>query len=228
MRKGSFWFKIIFSTFFFILAIVIILFDWAKENITGMVITLFIIAFLPWIIKYVKSVDAFGVKVELVSEQQKKKIDEIIEPISKEEIDSILNGNKYKLNGNKYKKEKKIYQCNAINSILNSDDEISKLVLGRYEIEKIIRKLSEKNNLDISAKSTISLAKELYKNKYISSNEYESIEELMPILNKAIHSNLNDVDQSQIDWIIQKVIRIIEYLDYRHVIGKDYADWLRI
>ena len=103
MRKGSFWFKIIFSTFFFILAIVIILFDWAKENITGMVITLFIVAFLPWIIKYVKSVDAFGVKVELVSEQQKKKIDEIIEPISKEEIDSILNGNKYK-------KEKKIYR----------------------------------------------------------------------------------------------------------------------
>ena len=124
--------------------------------------------------------------------------------------------------------KKKIYQCNAINSILNSDDEISKLVLGRYEIEKIIRKLSEKNNLDISAKSTISLAKELYKNKYISSNEYESIEELMPILNKAIHSNLNDVDQSQIDWIIQKVIRIIEYLDYRYVTGKDYADWLRI
>ena len=221
MRKGSFWFKIIFSTFFFILAIVIILFDWAKENINGMVITLFIIAFLSWIIKYVKSVDAFGVKVELVSEQQKKKIDEIIEPISKEEIDSILNGNKYK-------KEKKIYQCYAINSILNSDDEISKLVLGRYEIEKMIRKLSEKNNLDISAKSTISLAKELYKNKYISSNEYESIEELMPILNKAIHSNLNDVDQSQIDWIIQKVIRIIEYLDYRYVTGKDYADCLRI
>ena len=197
------------------------MFDWAKENITGMVITLFIIAFLPWIIKYVKSVDAFGVKVELVSEQQKKKIDEIIEPISKEEIASILNGNKYK-------KQKKIYQCNAINSILNSDDEISKLVLGRYEIEKIIRKLSEKNNLDISAKSTISLAKELYKNKYISSNEYDSIEELMPILTKAIHRNLNDVDQSQIDWIIQKVIRIIEYLDYRYVTGKDYADWLRI
>lgn len=221
MSKSSFWFKIIFSTFFFILAIVIILFDWAKENINGMVITLFIIAFLPWIIKYVKSVDAFGVKVELVSEQQKKKIDEIIEPISKEEIDSILNDNKYK-------KEKEIYQCNAINSILNSDDEISKLVLGRYEIEKIIRKLSEKNNLDISAKSTIYLARELYKNKYISSNEYESIEELMPILNKAIHSNLNDVDQSQIDWIIQKVIRIIEYLDYRYVTGKDYADWLKI
>lgn len=88
--------------------------------------------------------------------------------------------------------------------------------------------MSEKNNLDISAKSTISLAKELYKNKYISSNEYESIEELMPILNKAIHSNLNDVDQSQIDWIIQKVIRIIEYLDYRYVTGKDYADWLKI
>ena len=88
--------------------------------------------------------------------------------------------------------------------------------------------MSEKNILDISAKSTISLAKELYKNKYISSNEYESIEELMPILNKAIHSNLNDVDQSQIDWIIQKVIRIIEYLDYRYVTGKDYADWLRI
>lgn len=221
MSKSSFWFKIIFPTFFFILAIVIILFDWAKENINGMVITLFIIAFLPWIIKYVKSVDAFGVKVELVSEQQKKKIDEIIEPISKEEIDSILNDNKYK-------KEKEIYQCNAINSILNSDDEISKLVLGRYEIEKIIRKLSEKNNLDISAKSTIYLARELYKNKYISSNEYESIEELMPILNKAIHSNLNDVDQSQIDWIIQKVIRIIEYLDYRYVTGKDYADWLKI
>lgn len=50
----------------------------------------------------------------------------------------------------------------------------------------------------------------------------------MPILNKAIHSNLNDVDQSQIDWIIQKVIRIIEYLDYRYVTGKDYADWLII
>ena len=121
-------------------------------------------------------------------------------------------------------------ESNVEESTLSSGEvnKLKEVLAGKYEIEKIIRKLSEKNNLDISAKSTISLAKELYKNKYISSNEYESIEELMPILNKAIHSNLNDVDQSQIDWIIQKVIRIIEYLDYRYVTGKDYADWLRI
>lgn len=137
MRKGLLCFKVIFTIFFFGMAIFIILSDWAKDNINGMVISLFLISSLPWIIDNIKSFDAFGVKVELVSEQQKKKIDEIIEPISKEEIDSILNDNKYK-------KEKEIYQCNAINSILNSDDEISKLVLGRYEIEKIIRKLSKK------------------------------------------------------------------------------------
>lgn len=101
------------------------------------------------------------------------------------------------------------------------------LVLGRYELEKIIRKLAEKYDLEAS-KPVYGICKELYEKDYISDNEYAIIKEILPILNKAIHFQIENVDERQIEWLRNKIIVILEHLDYRYKTNKDFNDWLRI
>lgn len=218
MKDKSIYFKVIFSITFFGLFIFMICSDWAKENINAVSISILILAFLPWIIKYIKSVEMFGVKAEIISEKKMQEVDKMIKPINIQEGESI---------NNYYKKDSSNIHCDIYESVLNAQDSISKLVLGRYELEKIIRKLAEKYNLTTSIPIS-KMCMELHEKNYISDNEYAIIREILPILNKAIHCQIENVDEEQIDWIRNKVIIILEHLDYRYKTGKDFDAWLRI
>lgn len=222
MKDRTIYFKLIFTITFLGLFIFMICSDWAKENINATSIAILLLAFLPWIIKYIKSVEMFGVKAEIISKEKMQKVDDIMKPITNKEIDNIINNCEVIDN-----ETNNIIHCDIYNSVLNAEDSISKLVLGRYEIEKIITKLAEKYNIPTSMPIS-KIYRELYNQKYISDNEYEIIKEILPILNKAVHSKLDDVDQEQIDWIRNKIIVILEHLDYRYKTGKNFDDWLRI
>lgn len=68
----------------------------------------------------------------------------------------------------------------------------------------------------------------MHEKDYISDNEYAIIKEILPILNKAIHSQIENVDERQIEWIRNKIIVILEHFVYRYKTNKDFNDWLRI
>ena len=213
MKDKTIYFKVVFSITFFGLFIFMICSEWAKENINALSIGILLIAFLPWIIKYIKSVEMFGVKAEIISEKEMNKVDDMIKPNIIKETENIING---------------IEESNqTIHCVINAQDSISMLVLGRYELEKIIRKLAEKYALEAS-KPVYGICKELNEKDYISDNEYAIIKEILPILNKAIHSQIENVDERQIEWIRNKIIVILEHLDYRYKTNKDFNDWLRI
>lgn len=218
MKDRTIYFKLIFTVTFLGLFIFMISSKWAKENINATSIAILLLAFLPWIIKYIKSVEMFGVKAEIISKEKMQKVDDMMKPITNNEIDNIINN---------CGENNKIIHTDIYDSVLNAEDSISKLVLGRYELEKIIRKLAEKYNLSTYAPIT-QIYKELYNKNYISDNEYSIIKEILPILNKAVHSEIDNVDQEQIDWIRNKIIVILEHLDYRYKTGKNFDDWLRI
>ena len=63
-----------------------IFFNWFRNRINSTIIILLIIAFIPWLVNYIKSLEAFGMKVDLLSNEKKDKIDEEIEKISKNAI----------------------------------------------------------------------------------------------------------------------------------------------
>lgn len=218
MKDKTIYFKVVFSITFFGFFIFMICSEWAKENINALSIGILLIAFLPWIIKYIKSVEMFGVKAEIISEKEMNKVDDMIKPNIIKETENIING---------IEESNQTIHCDAYNSVINAQDSISMLVLGRYELEKIIRKLAEKYDLEAS-KSVYGICKELHEKDYISDNEYAIIKEILPILNKAIHSQIENVDERQIEWIRNKIIVILEHLDYRYKTNEDFNDWLRI
>jgi len=227
MKDKTICFKLIFTSTFIGLFIFMICSEWAKENINNRSIAILLIAFLPWIIKYIKSIEMFGIKAELVSEKKMKEVDDIMQTITKEEIDKTFSNDSDDEEKNKDKKDNTIIHCDIYDSVLNAEDSISKLVLGKYELEKIIKKIAKKYNISTSMHTTL-ICKELYNQKYISDKEYSIIKEILPILNKAIHSEIDSVDEGQIDWIKNKIIMILDHLDYRYKTGKDFDDWLKI
>ena len=129
-----------------------ICFDWFRERIDATVITLFVIAFLPWLAKYVKSLEAFGIKTELVSSDKKEEMEQNSSKLNVEEKEVIktdIKIDKTKPIGS----EENPFVIESINSIHESKDIVEKLVLIRYGIEKELKLLCKNNNLQCSRQS---------------------------------------------------------------------------
>lgn len=212
MKDKEIWFKIIFSFTFVGIAIFMILSDWAKQNITNTSIALILIAFLPWILKYIKSMEFFGIKTELFSKQEIDKVNEVVKDIEKaddEENIEPVSTDKVKI------EDEKIVVIESINSISEANDLITKLVLTRFELEKLMKKFCDKYN--VSSIGTIqSIAQRLYKNNYIDRSEYEAINEILPILNKAIHSDIDNIDKEQLLWVVEKGSSLLVHLELNY------------
>lgn len=223
MKNNSLKFKIIFSSTFIILAILIVSFDWFRERIDNKVITLIIISFIPWIIKYIKSLEAFGVKAELFSEEQKKKVEINIEKIDnstyndgkQNNIDNEINFEKDVITFDNYKYTKNnknaIVLLESMIDVDETDDILTKIVLFRYQMEKIIKLMCDENDIEyINIRKS---SKALYNKNIIKNYEYDLINQLLPILNKAIHSDLDSVNSYDIHWIIEKCSLLLEHLE---------------
>ena len=64
--------------------------NWFRSRIDFTVIILFLIAFTPWLARYIKSLEAFGVKLDLLSQEKINKIDEGFSKINKETLDKKI------------------------------------------------------------------------------------------------------------------------------------------
>ena len=75
-------FKIFFSFTFILLGILRIASNWFQKRIDTTVIALFLIAFIPWFVKYLKSLEAFGTKASFeIPEEKKKEVDKATETL---------------------------------------------------------------------------------------------------------------------------------------------------
>lgn len=74
------WFKLIFSLTFFVMVVIYTFFKNIKIDTTTIVLVLMI--FLPWIVKYLKSLELNGIgKIELISEEERQRLNEKVNKI---------------------------------------------------------------------------------------------------------------------------------------------------
>ncbi len=199
-------FKIIFSATFVLLAILMVFIDWFKNRIDFTIISLIMIAYLPWVVKYIKRLEAFGVKADLVTEEKKEEINKNIEKISP----NITNINISNSNQNDIIDNTKLITFESINSINEINDTIQKLVLLRYQIENILKKLCTKEKID-SFRNIRDMSKKLYDKKILKKYEVNLINDLLPVLNKAVHADLNQL--YEVDWVISNGIALLAQLE---------------
>lgn len=200
-----------------------ICFDWFRERIDATVITLFVIAFLPWLAKYVKSLEAFGIKTELVSSGKKEDMEQNSSKLNVEEkkvIKTDIKIDKTKPIGS----EENPFVIESVNSIYESKDIIEKLVLIRYGIEKELKTLCKNNNLQYSKQSIRNIIDMLRKNNILKNNACNLILDLLPILNKAVHSDISNIDEEDLQWVIDKGVAILIHLEI--IIQKPDAYWM--
>ena len=197
MNKSSY-FKILFSFTFIVIASLMLFVDWFRERADNRFIALIIIAFIPWVIKYLKSVEAFGIKADLVTREQKNKIDES-EQIIKE---------KYKT-----KSQKKDSNMEIIFSLDETNNINIKLTLIRYDIERILRLLCKQNGIEEKRMNIPYMIYMLREKSIINNQVANLLIDVMPILNKGVHSDLNGWVYSDAEWVIEKGKFILDYLN---------------
>lgn len=222
MNKDNY-FKFFFSGTFITLAILMICFDWFRERIDATVITLFVIAFLPWLAKYVKSLEAFGIKTELVSSNKKEEMEQNSSKLNVEEKEVIktdIKIDKTKPIGS----EENPFVIESIYSIHESKDIVEKLVLIRYGIEKELKLLCKNNNLQYSRQSIRNIVDILRKNNVLKNNACNLILDLLPILNKAVHSDISNINEDDLQWVIDKGVEILIHLEI--IVQKPDAYWM--
>jgi hypothetical protein len=188
-------FKVIVSVVFVAVFFVrIIKPEW---NIDSTSIILLVLACVPWFIQYVKSLEINGVgKIELIDDKKKKEIEQ-----------------KVKDAGIVPSQSNDTPQYAFYN--LRYDDPKLALAGLRIEIESVLRKIAEKNGLDVSHSGLGRMTDILSQHELISSNERGIIFDITGILNKAVHSQLDEFQSESVDWVFDLGLDILKSLNAR-------------
>ena len=145
--------------------------------------------------QYIKSLEINGVgKIELVDAKQKKEIEQ-----------------KAKDAGIVASKSKDTQQYAFYN--LRDDDPKLSLAGLRIEIESVLRKIAEKNGLDVSRSGLGRITDILSQHQLISGNERAIIFDMTGSLNKAVHSQLDEFQSESIDWVFDLGLDILKSLN---------------
>lgn len=216
--------RYIISLSFVILALLMIFSNWFQERINSRVIVLLIIAYTPWLSKYIKSFEGFGVKAELINEEQKKEIDAKVKDIKETKLDKkkiVANDveiDKTKPIGSK----KNPFIIESLVTIENIDDPVQKLVLIKYEMEKKLRLICRINNIN-TRNLTIRRMVDVLKNDNILETEIcDFIIDILPLLNNIMHSNMDYLNKEDYDLIIKAGKIIIKYLEIKSKAPNNY------
>ena len=205
-------FGIIFTLFFFIIALLKVFCNYFNERIDSIVVILLFIASIPWISKYLKSIEIFGTKFELVTSEKKREIDN-----KQKEVESSVNKTNSKNKNNpKSKENKKItdYDNSQIDNLKNNEnDAIVFLVEIRFEIVKKIMALSKINKINLNDDSFVIILNNLVNSNILSAEMYSIIINVWPILDRAVHSRSNKYKNDDLNWLIDKTTLILKYLN---------------
>ena len=201
--------------------------DWFRSRIDSTVIILFLIAFTPWLARYIKSLEAFGVKLDLLSQEKINKIDEEFNKINKEKLDkkNIVNDDVNIDKKEPIGSKKNPILIESMEVIARTNNPIEKMVLIRYEIEKEIKILCRVNNIQTYQQSVRNMVEKLRTNKIIDNTVVNLILDIWPLLNKAVHSDFKNLDLKELDWIIEKGSALVMHLE---IISKDPSKYYLI
>lgn len=214
-------FKYVFSASFLIMAVLIIFFDWFKERIDSTVIVLVIIAYFPWLTKYIKSFEGFGIKTELVENQKKEQIDKDINELnnkSKKLDKNLINTNITIDKREPIGSKKNPILIESMEVIARTSNPIEKMVLIRYEIEKELKILCRVNNIQSYQRTIRQMIEELRKNNMLDNKAANLLLDIIPILNKAVHLDINNINYNDLEWVIEKGSALVMHLE---IITKD-------
>ena len=83
----------------------------------------------------------------------------------------------------------------------------------RIEIESVLRKIAEANQLDASRTGIGQMARVLSQHQLISDNERGIIFDLVGILNRAVHSQLKEYESESFDWVFDLGLNLLKSLN---------------
>ena len=161
---------------------------------TGVI--LLCLVFVPWIFDAIKSLEINGLgKIELVSDEEKDKIEEETEQLNFED-DEINNA-----------RERYTWAIHI------DDDPQFALAGMRMEIESTLNEIARKNSLDRRDIFGIyKLSSHLIKNEKISMQEYNLIRDMNGILNAAVHGKLNKNSNTSYRWAFDQGLKLLASL----------------
>lgn len=161
-------------------------------------IILLVLAFVPWFVQYIKSLEINGIgKVELIAKEQKDDLEQ------KAEESGILSQQR-NTNGSTY----------PFNNLRYEDPKLALAAL-RIDIENSLRKIAESHKLDTSSSGLVKMTKMLIKNECISSGEATLIYDISGILNRAVHSQLKEYESESFDWVFDLGVKLVDSLNDR-------------
>lgn len=170
---------------------------WPNLNIDTTSIILLVLALVPWFIQYIKSLEVTGLgKVELVSKEEKAKIQETVNEVG-------------------LSKETPIKEIKNKYSFYNLRYEDPKLALAglRIELEDVLKKLLKDNNIEIRMSGMRHITNTLINNEVITHKEYTIINDITGILNKAVHGDLDEYDSDTFDWVFELGLSLLNSLN---------------
>ena len=200
MKKPKIALSIILSAVFVALAVLHVVFP--KASIDSIFIVLIIIAFTPWLIPYIKALEISGIgKVELIDRETHEKMQENIQNLNLEtaEADNLTAQG---IEG-------------SLDDIVQSDPNLA-LVTLRIELEKMLRAIAEKNNVQFNRCGLGKLASVLYNNKLINTDEYSLLRDLIPPLNGAAHGDIDKYSFDSIIWTLELGTKLLNSMKTRH------------
>ena len=106
----------------------------------------------------------------------------------------------------------------SVDAIAKTINPIEKMVLIRYEIEKELKILCRINNLHSSQRTIRQMIRDLRENKILDNVVSNLLLDILPILNKAVHADIDTTDFTDLEWIIEKGTALVMHLE---IISKD-------
>lgn len=138
-------------------------------EIDEITLILLVLAAMPWLAPFLKSVELFGAKIEARDFKESEK--------------KVENSGLVEVEREPQRQNRHIYSFEAV-----SGDDPNLLLAGlRIEIESRLRKIAENRNIKAGKFPLRRLTHELVKSGALNSVEAASIEDLLPLLNKAVH-----------------------------------------
>lgn len=199
-KKSKVALSIIITALFVALAILHVVFP--KASIDSTFIILIIFALMPWLIPYIKTLEISGIgKVELIDRETQVKMQENIQNLNLEAVE-VDNLTAQRIGG-------------SLDDIVQGDPKLA-LVSLRIELEKTLRAIAEKNNVQFYRCGLGKLASILLNDKLINSDEYALLRDLIPPLNSAAHGDIDKYSFDSIIWTLEVGVGLLNSMKTRH------------
>ena len=103
----------------------------------------------------------------------------------------------------------------SLYDIVQSDPKLA-LVALRIELEKTLRAIAKKNNVQFNRYGLGKLASILYNDKLINADEYSLLRDLIPPLNGAAHGDIDKYSFDSIIWTLELGAQLLNSIKARH------------